>query len=326
MSPITLERVDERLDPEWEALVDRAPDATIFHRLAFLAYHPASRFREHRWKARRGAGGPVVAAIALAELAKDGATEWRSPYGGSFGGWATDAGVTLEEHVELVAAVMKEARAAGARALTIATLPAPYLTQGDLAELALVSNGAQCAGEECTHVVDLRGSEEELRARIAGASKRGARKAERLGTAARAGGPEDLARFHALVTESKRELNAAPTHTLEELRAIAGRFPDALTLHVAENAGQLVGGILVFRCNDRAALSFYAIRAQIPEANRAMDLLMERAILDAHRAGHAIFDLGTTTIEGRPNPGLATFKEEWGGRPFVRRRWTMNLS
>ncbi len=319
--------MNERFDPEWEALVDRAPDATIFHRLAFLAYHPADKFREHRWKARRGgAGGAMVATIALAETTKEGRREWRSPYGGSFGGWATDPGVTAEEHIELVGGVMGKAREAGMSAVTIATLPAPYLSQGDLAELALIANGAVIVGEECTHVVDLRGSEEDLRARMAGASKRGARKAERLGTTVRAGGAEDFARFHPLVAESAARKGVPPTHTLEELRAIHDRFPGALALHLAENDGRLVGGVLVFRCNARAALSFYAVRAETPEASRAMDLLMERAIVEAQRAGHELLDLGTTTIGGRPNPGLATFKEEWGGRPYVRRQWRVNLS
>ncbi|MCI0346917.1 MAG: GNAT family N-acetyltransferase, partial [Chloroflexi bacterium] len=152
-------------------------------------------------------------------------------------------------------------------------------SQGDLAELALIANGAVIVGEECTHVVDLRGSEEDLRARMAGASKRGARKAERLGTTVRAGGAEDFARFHPLVAESAARKGVPPTHTLEELRAIHDRFPGALALHLAENDGRLVGGVLVFRCNARAALSFYAVRAETPEASRAMDLLMERAIV-----------------------------------------------
>lgn len=326
---ITFEPLSARSDPEWESLVDRSPDALLFHRLSFLEYHPPDRFREHRWKARKN--GELIAAISLAEFpagpSNDGSSgmELRSPYGGSFGGFASAADLTSAEHELLVAGAKELARDAGARALRITVPPSPYRSRGDHAEFALFAQGARVSAQEITHVVSLQGTEDEVWSRIHGAGRRGARKAERLGTTVRSGNVEDLDEFHRLVAENIVAKGKKPTHSLDELRELFRRFPESMILHVAENEGRLVGGILVFRCNARVALSFYTGRAEGADANRCMDLLSERAILDSMERGFEWLDLGTTSIGGVMNPGLEVFKEGLGGIPFVRRTWSIDL-
>lgn len=321
---IEIERVESREDAEWDAFIVAAPDGTLFHSLSFLAYHPEGRFREHRWKAREK--GTLVAVATFAETAaKEGAFALRSPYGGSFGGWIAAKDISSAAHLELIERSRDAARAAGASSLAITTMPAPLASAGERTEFALFTAGARLVGEELTHVVPLDGTEDDILARAAGASKRGARKAERLGTSARLGGAGDLPAFHSILAADVARKGATPTHTLAELQDLARRFPRSFTLHLAENGAPLVGGVLVVRCNERVALSFYTTRVDAPEANRCMDLLMERAILEAKRAGFAQLDLGTTSIGGALNPGLATFKEEWGGVPYVRRNWRLEV-
>jgi len=326
---ITFESLSSRSDPEWESLVDRSPDALLFHRLSFLSYHSADRFREHRWKARKE--GELVAAITLAEFpippVGDGSNgmELRSPYGGSFGGFVTAPGLTSADHELLVAGAKEMARDAGARTMRITLPPSPYRSGGDHAEFALFAQGARVAAQEITHVVSLQGGEDEVWSRIHGAGRRGARKAERLGTTARAGNMQDLAELHRLIAANIAAKGNKPTHSLEELQDLFQRFPESMILHVAENDGSLVGGILVFRCNARVALSFYTARAESADANRCMDLLSERAILDSMERGFEWLDLGTTSIGGVMNPGLEVFKEGLGGIPFVRRTWSIDL-
>ncbi|HET9887913.1 MAG TPA: GNAT family N-acetyltransferase [bacterium] len=326
---MTFETWSARSDPEWEALVDRSPDALLFHRLSFLSYHPADRFREHRWKARQA--GELVAAITLAEFPLPPSSggqegmELRSPYGGSFGGFVTAPGLTSADHELLVAGAKEMARDGGARLLHIAVPPSPYRSQGDHAEFALFAQGARVTAQEITHAVSLQGSEDEVWSRIHGAGRRGARKAERLGTTVRAGTAQDLPEFHRLTAANIAAKGRRPTHSLAELQDLFRRFPESMILHVAENDGRVVGGILVFRCNARVALSFYTARAEGADANRCMDLLSERTILDSMDRGFEWLDLGTTSIGGVMNPGLEVFKEGLGGIPFVRRTWSIHL-
>ncbi|MBZ0266980.1 hypothetical protein K8I85_02390, partial [bacterium] len=99
MHGISLETVKARSDASWDAFLDGAPDATLFDRLAFLSYHPADRFREHRLRAVRD--GRTIAVIALAESGGAESTSLLSPYGGSLGGWVVSDDVRGPDHFVL---------------------------------------------------------------------------------------------------------------------------------------------------------------------------------------------------------------------------------
>jgi len=303
--------------------VDASPDGLLFHRLSFLAYHPPDRFREHHLKALRD--DRLVGIISLAEEDGEGGRELRSPYGGSFGGWVTAAGLDGDEHEALLEALVVHARELGCTALCLGSLPAPYRTDGEWADFALRRRGARVARQEITHVVPLDGSEEDVRGRLRPKARRSARKAERLGTAVRAGGADDLPAFHDLLVADRARLDATPTHTLAELQDLTRRRPGDLRLFLAENAGRLVGGVLTFCCSPRIGMDFYSVRADVPEAERCVHLLPEHCLVDARARGHAWFDLGTSSLGGEPIPGLCRFKESLGALPFVRATWRLEL-
>ena len=111
------------------------------------------------------------------------------------------------------------------------------------------------------------------------------------------------------------------THTAEELAELARRRPDDLHLVLAENAGELVGGSLLFRATPRVALGFYTARADVPAAERCMNLVTERCLVEAHARGYRWLDFGTSSVGGELNRGLAEFKEGFGGVPYVRETW-----
>jgi lipid II:glycine glycyltransferase (peptidoglycan interpeptide bridge formation enzyme) len=52
---------------------------------------------------------------------------------------------------------------------------------------------------------------------------------------------------------------------------------------------------------------------------------MDRAVMAAHAHGCAWLDLGTTSIQGVLNPGLCQFKEGFGGIPFQRLTWRLEI-
>lgn len=324
MGPISLERVDGRQDDEWEAFLDGPTDGTLFHRLRFLEYHPADRFRVHALKARDD--GRLVAVIPLAEGEGESRGGLGSPYGGSFGGFATAPGLGVEGGTALVDALVAYAREGGFPALWISSRPAPYRIHGDAVEFALAAHGARVAHREITHIADLTGTEDELQARVRGTSRRGARKAERLGTTVRDGDVSDLGAFHALLAADRARLGAVPTHALADLEFLFRARPRDFVLLLAENAGVPVGAILLFLATPRAALSFYTARADVPAAERCMNLLTEHALLRCRALGCSLLDYGTSSIGGVVNPGLAGFKEGFGGLPWVRETWRLDLA
>lgn len=323
MSSLRLERLKARRDEGWELFLDRSPDGLLFHRLSFLSYHPPARFREHHLRVFRK--NHLVGVVSFAEIDESGGLELASPYGASFGGWVASPELDAEGNVELLRLLVDYARSAGARALRIGSRPAPYRSGGDLAEFALVTCGARITRQEITHIVPLEGSTDDVRGRLRPSSRRAVRKAEKTGTEVRRGGVADLERFYALLTEDLARKDARPTHTLPELEDLFQRLPDGFHLHLAECDGTLAGGNLLVRCSSRIWLSFYVARVEGAAADRCAHLLMERAVFAAHAHGCTWLDLGTTSIQGVLNPGLCQFKEGFGGIPFQRLTWRLEI-
>ena len=185
---IRFQRVGADAVGEWDAFLDGPTDGTLFHRLSFLSYHPEGRFHVHWLEARRD--GRLIAVLpAAAEEEPDGRA-LGSPYGGSFGGFAAGS-IGPVAHQELLTALVSHAREAGFRRLWLSSRPAPYRIHGEGAEFALAAAGGTITAREVTHVADLRGGEEAVRARIRGTSRRGT--TPRRGRGLHRSAPLDLA-------------------------------------------------------------------------------------------------------------------------------------
>jgi len=315
LSSFRLQRIESREDPAWDAFLDRAPGATLFHRLSFLAYHPDDRFRRHHVAAWRG--DRLVAVIPAAEGTAEGLRDLRSPYGGSFGGWVTAPELDAVDLRSLDGRLLGYAADRGFDTVTITSPPSPYDATGVPAaarERAAVAAGARMIRRELTHIVPLHTG------RVRGSARRSARTAERAGMTVRAGHDADLDVFHAMLAADKARLGATPTHSADELREIRRRHPEATRLHLAELAGTPVAGILVFRCAPAIDLVFYAARdpRSASRTHGCMNLLYGRAMADARARGAAWLDLGTSSVGGVVNPGLSFFKESMGGVAFER--------
>ncbi|MBZ0269183.1 GNAT family N-acetyltransferase, partial [bacterium] len=113
--------------------------------------------------------------------------------------------------------------------------------------------------------------------------------------------------------------------TLAELEFLNDRRPDDVRTLLAENDGELVGGVLLFRASSEMAMSFYTARSDSPRAERCMNLLMEHALHAGRDWGCAFLDYGTSSIGGVLNEGLAHFKERFGGLPHLRETWRLDL-
>lgn len=319
----------ERVDPaspardEWEAFLDRETDGTLFHRLSFLDYHPTGRFTPHFlrvWRKDR-----VVGLVPFAEGDEDSPRSLGTPFGGSFGGLAAAPGLGAPDHVAILDAICDYAESEGYARLWISSRPTPYRVLGDGFEFALHLRGAEVTAREVTHIADLRGDEEARRGRVRGSSRRGASKAERLGTEVTIGGPADLPEFHAVLTEDRARFGARPTHSLAELQFLFERRPDDYHLYVARNANEVVGGKLVFRAVATIGLGFYTAKTSSEKAERCTNLLTAFALEDLAARGYRWLDLGTSSLRGELNPGLSEFKEGFGGRPFLRETWRLDL-
>jgi lipid II:glycine glycyltransferase (peptidoglycan interpeptide bridge formation enzyme) len=89
--------------------------------------------------------------------------------------------------------------------------------------------------------------------------------------------------------------------------------------------GRMVGGCLCFACNDRAALAFYI--CDDPEARqyRVVEGVLYSCIMWLKERGFAYLDLGTISIDGEVNWGLARFKSKFMARTQVREKYVLEI-
>jgi CelD/BcsL family acetyltransferase involved in cellulose biosynthesis len=294
----------------WDAFVETSLNGTLFHTMRFLGYHPRDRFEWSHARIPARSDAP----LALLPAAAAGDT-WFSGAGASYGGPVLAAGAT-EESARIVAReIVEEARRRGYRRVR-ARVPPPLYEEGGrgLVRAALLSTGWVCEESEVSHSVPLEGrAPADL---LTPPARRGAHKAEREGV--EVAEESEHRAFHALLAADRARMGLAPTHTAAELEDLAARLGAEQTLLLARLRGELVAGAWLLRVNARVGLSFYVCQDRAHRRLRATNLLMLRALEWAAGRGLTELDLGTSSIRGTLNRGLADFKAAHGARPFAR--------
>lgn len=316
---IRIEEYRPEMAAEWDALVAASNNGTLFHTQAFLGYHRgplAAGFRHLLFRR----GDRAVAVLPMgAQGAGDaeGGEEWRSPWGASFGGFATiDRQYT--HHRDLVQAFLAQARERGARRLRLTPPPPCYHRQADQAlEFALLEAGFRLETRELCQALDLAALPPgDPAAAYAYACDKQVRKALRAGMTA---GPwDDIPAFHALLVANRARHGVAPTHSLEDLLSLKARVPEAFHLFGAVQDGALQAATLAFAVSPAGLLNFYTCHREEASGSGAANLVNHQVIAWARQQGFRYYDFGTSTARMVPNEGLIRFKEGFGGGAVLR--------
>jgi hypothetical protein len=310
-SELVLEPYVAEHEAGWEALVEAAPMATLLHTRRYLSYH-AHRFDDRSLVALDGRGR-IVAVFPAALDPADPGTVVSHP-GITYGGIVHDGAIAGARAVALVADLCAAYRAQGCASLVYKAVPAIYHRRPSADDVyALVRNGGRLSRCDLSTAIDLgeRGPRSERR-------RRGARKAERANLVV-GSGHDALPDLWAVLAENlAARHDARPTHTLEEIQLLAGRFPDAIQVVAAFLGEELVAGVVLF-VTPRVVHTQYIASSPRGREVAALDLVLERCIEHAAEAGARWFDFGiSTTDAGRTlNDDLYRFKAEFGGGGIV---------
>lgn len=313
---VRIEEYRPELADAWDALVTSSNNGTLFHTQAFLGYHEgktAEGFRHLLFY--RGATLAAVLPLGL-DPDSDG-TEWRSPFGASFGGFVT-ADTQYAHHRDLVGAFLLHAESKGIRRLRVTPPPACYHRHADAAlEFLLLKNGFRLDSRELCQAIDLKALPADPMSAYTYACDKQIRKAERAGLAVRP--MDDLAAFHALLVDNRARHGVVPTHGLEQLLRLRDRIPASFHLFGAYAPdGALAAATLAFAANAKALLNFYTCHRDEAAGTGAANLVNHHVIRWARDAGFGCYDFGTSTLRMEPNEGLIRFKESFGGGAVFR--------
>ncbi|MFW8635342.1 GNAT family N-acetyltransferase [Cribrihabitans pelagius] len=302
---VTIRRYEAGDAAGWNAFVAAAKNGTFLHDRGFMEYH-ADRFTDHSLIAEMD--GKTV---ALLPASRHG-DELQSHGGLTYGGLVTGPAMSAALMLDVIKALGGALRSAGISCLRYKAIPHIFHrcpAEEDL--YALMRAGARPVRSDLASVI--------AASRSPGFSKskrQGARRAGKAGL--RVVEMEDFTPFWEILTARLGEAHqAAPTHSLEEIRLLQSRFPDRIRLLAAVDDRGVQGGIVTFDC-DPALHAQYMATTEDGRRNGALDLIVSD-LADRGFGGRDWFSFGISTTDGgrELNTGLARQKEMFGARSIV---------
>lgn len=298
---------------EWDSCVTNATKKHFMFFRNYMDYH-SDRFLDASFICRRK--GKTVAAIP-GTILKDGV--WASHAGLTFGGLLSDGSFGISETLALFNLLNEELKKLGACRVRYKPVPWIYSLKPSEEDLYVLFrlNAKLVARQISSALVPGMQKMEERRIR-------GARKAANCGV--QIVESKDFNAFWTMLAEclASRHL-VSPVHSADELKLLAGRFPQNIRLFVSMMMDKMVAGTLLF-ITDKVVHTQYLATSLDGRKCGALDLLISRLLREPWMANKFV-DFGVSCEQGGLilNEGLVAQKEGFGGRGVAYDVYEYNL-
>jgi hypothetical protein len=290
---------------EWNTFAATAKNGVFLFQRGYMDYH-ADRFEDHSLLLYHGR---ALAALLPANRKGD---ELVSHGGLTFGGLVTDARMTTPLMLTLFDDLMSYLSSHGFRRLVYKQVPAIYHRLPAAEDsYALFRHEAKLVRRDVTSTVQMQGRPEFQDRR-----RRAVRKALAGGVTVVAS--DDYAAFWGILEANLLKIHGAkPTHSLDEIRLLAGKFPQNICLVGAFREGEMLAGVVIYE-NETVAHAQYISSGEAGRTIGALDAVFDH-LINVRYAGKTYFDFGISTVDGGRtlNQGLIEQKEGFGGRAVV---------
>jgi hypothetical protein len=288
----------------WDALVRRSRNGNLVHLRGYMDYH-ADRFIDRSLIVERG--GEIVAVFPASLHGNRIVSHGGLTYAGLI------SGPTLRSQafLRVFENIGDHCRAQEVRSIVYKASPHIFHTYPAEEDLyALHRMGARLIRRDISSAIALQEA-----IGFAPERKRSIDKARRAGLRLQTN--TELSDFHTLLTDVLRKHDAAPTHSLTELRLLRERFPEQIVLHEARNEEALLAGVLIYDFGNSVHTQYLAVSEQGRQID-ALSLLLAD-LIEIRFADRRHFSFGISSEqEGRVlNSGLIEQKERFGARAIV---------
>lgn len=295
----------ESFREEWDELVDRARNGHFMFKRSYVEYH-ADRFPDASFLFREE--GRTLGVVAGHPIEDSG---WATHHGLTFGGLVVRRDARASQVREMLNGL--HGRLSDLGVTKVRYRPMPWFHQAAPAQedaYFLFRLGARIVYRTLCTIVEP-GEEQlhELR-------QRGVRKGLKAGLRVeRTDRWDDY--WHVLSGRLLARYGARPVHTLDEIKLLAGRFPENIELWAAFEGGDMRGGIVGYRTHRVFHMQYSGADDRGRELG-ATDLVL-REVLAGPARSHAWFSFGTSCEQDGQwlNDALVAFKEGFGGHGAV---------
>jgi Acetyltransferase (GNAT) domain len=308
-------------ESEWEQFLARSVNATLFHDLRFLRYHPADRFQFRHLLLKRN--GQLIAILPGGLTGTEDQPIFCSPLGASIGGPAVIGGLTAELALELIVAVQNYAREQRWAGVEI-TLPPPcysFETTG-LIQFALFYQRFRLVRRWLCPILRLSpGSGNSYERTFRNRQISPVRAAQRKGMIAVESGFDGFEKFLVVFGDTFARHGTAATHTPDEIGDLLRRLPDRVRIYLAMLGETPIAGLLVFKLTRSVAYTFYICSGTEHVHKHGTAFIIADLIESLSNTGFQYLDLGPSANDRKFNKGITFFKEGLGAVGHCRDRW-----
>jgi hypothetical protein len=303
----------------WDDLAARSWNGTFLHTRRYLSYADGA-FAD----ASLVVEGPKgrIAGIFPAAVHQSDPALIESHEGTSYGGLVHDGSLGGERMLAALEAIADRYYHDGKRVLRIKTVPHVYHrvpAEDDV--YALFRLGAARTRCHLASVIDVHDRPAPSKRRT-----RSLRKAERAGVRIERG-PELIEPFWSVLTERLAgKHDAAPFHTLAQMRQLQSLFPEQVECVAGTLDGAVVAGVVLFHTQRVVHAQYIGSNERGYDAC-AVDLILERCLDECRRRGGRWFSLGNSTLYGGRvfSESLFRFKAEFGAGSVAHESYELNL-
>lgn len=318
MSKVIVENYRTELKKDWDSFVDNANNGTVFHKIQFLNYHPTERFNFHNLVFRKQSNTLAL----LPGMLNDGI--YKSPAGASFGGIVMDD-MSFRKTDKIVKKFLEYCEDKNIQEVYFTLPPIAYLKEMNKnMEYNLLYNGFSYSNNMYTSVINLSRLGENPIKDLHQNARNAVRKGIKSNLVVKLS--DDYENFYPILLKNKEKFDVSVTHSLEELKKLNKLLPGTLKLFLVYREGILLGGSLIFVCNDRTLLAFYIALDYDYQKYRPINYLLYEIIKWGKKNGFRYLDLGVNQEESENNPmevnrGLISFKSSMGAQCFFRNQF-----
>lgn len=291
---------------DWNEFVKKSKNSHFFFQREYMEYH-SDRFEDYSLLVYDDK--EKLMAILPANL-RDNVLY--SHQGLTFGGFIVDDKMKTETMLEIFKRLKSFLKEAGIQKLIYKSIPFIYhIKPSEEDRYALFRNDAKLIRRDVSSTIDLREQVRYSKGRKWTINKAKKENIEVFSS-------EDYDIFWNLLSNVlKANHEAKPVHSLEEIKALAKKFPKNIKLYLAKKEDIIVSGALMYE-NEKIVHTQYLANSELGRELGALDLLIDYLIKSVYK-NKKYFDFGISNEnEGEYlNRGLIAQKEGFGARAVV---------
>lgn len=324
---------------EFDDFIVKSINGTIFHKKAFLNYHPQDRFIDFTLQFFKK--GKLIAVFPAAKLTNsEGQTTLKSHPGSSYGGLVMNRTLGIEDTFQLIDSLLNYAQVEGFKFIEF-RLPEKifYNANLDNIDFCLLHRGFYREAEElsnCIKLTQFKGldfdtfvSKFKSDSLFPSKNKVDRNYRHSLPFNLKADfitDKNDIEQFYNVLNKTLTKFDTKPVHSLLELNKILDTFSDT-HIFVVKHEDKVVAGQFLLKVNHNGYHMFYNAMDYEYQNMRPANFGMLHLIYKLAQKGEKYYNLGISTEKGGKfiNLGLFDFKESFNSEGVLRTYWKKEI-